>query len=110
MIKTEISYEQASFINNNDFSKYEQLFYGYLRLFQKNPYLQMIRWDTYEKLMEYTEPIYEKDYSKYLLNKLEEVFQEIENFNNDETLSEYKDAIKLVVDSIESNRNKNNNE
>ena len=61
----EIRFEQAQFILNEQekIDIYKKRFYEISKLFQKNPFLQLMRYDLYNSIMDFHEPIYNNDFS-----------------------------------------------
>lgn len=94
-----IRFEQASFIMNeaDKIEIYERRISGIIRLFSKSPYMQFKAWDLYEKILELSDAYFEKDYSKYLLKKSDEAFEQFEELqNNEDFISSRDEMIKMI--------------
>lgn len=95
-----IRFEQASLMVNeaSKIKVYETRFFEVLRMFQKSPFMQMTAWNTYEKLMDLHEPVANKDWSNYLFKKLDEAFEEVENYQNDPKYQEFRTNILEMIE------------
>ena len=99
MEKTTIRFEQAALrLDQNDKIKvYETRFFAISRMYQKSPFMQMMQWDTYEKLNELAEPVATNDWSNYLFKKLDDVFEEVEDLQNDPKFVSIKENLLEMI-------------
>lgn len=94
-----IRFEQASLIYDefHKIQQYEFQFLEILRLFQKNPFMQLTAWEMFEKILELAEPVYEKDWSNFLFKKLDELFLEVEEYQNNPKFSQMQQNILEMI-------------
>jgi flagellar hook-associated protein FlgK len=64
----------------------------------------MTAWSTWEKILELGEPVYENDWSNFLFKKLDELFVEIEDYQNN---PDYQSIQASILEMIERCKIKN---
>jgi hypothetical protein len=95
-----IRFEQAVFINKEQdkIKLYEYKFNEVVRMFTKSTLMQLNGWDLWEKVLELSEPMSKGDYSDYLFKKLDEVFSDFENLQNDKRFISLQKNISEMIE------------
>jgi len=90
-----IRFEQAKLITEQRylFQNYEMRFHEVLRLFTKSPFIQMTAFDLWSEIIDLSDSYSEKDYSKLLLKKTDEIFKKVEDLQTNPKFNNVKQGI-----------------
>lgn len=99
MKNNSITFAQYNLIMSEDekIKLYEKRFNEILRIFSKTPFMQLYKHDLWEDIIDLSEPVLSKDYSKYLFKQLDKVFIEFEELQNDDRFNNIKENILNTI-------------
>lgn len=94
-----IRFEQAAIIvNQQDKIKiYTNKYEAISRMFSKSPFMQMTAWDTWEQIIDLGEPVATNDWSNFLFKKLDQLFEEVENYQNNPKYAKMQENILDMI-------------